>query len=61
MRMLNATKSFFQAHKPGAKPPKDPSIFETGIGDWLLDASALALIALVAGTLIRWGYLAISR
>jgi hypothetical protein len=61
MRMLNATKSFFHAHKPGAKPPEDPSIFETGIGEWLLDAAALALIALVVGTLIRWAYLAISR
>jgi len=46
--MLNATKSFFHAHKPGAKPPEDPSIFETGIGDWLLDAAALALMLLSA-------------
>jgi hypothetical protein len=61
MRMLDATKSFFHAHKPGAKPPEDPSIFETGIGEWLLDAAALALIALVVGTLIRWAYLAVSR
>jgi hypothetical protein len=61
MRMLDATKSFFQAHKPGAKQSEDPSIFDTGIADWLLDAAALALIALVVGTLIRWAYLAISR
>jgi hypothetical protein len=61
MRMLDATKSLFHAHKLGAKSPEDQSIFETGIGDWLLDAAALALIALVVGTIIRWAYLAISR
>jgi hypothetical protein len=61
MRMLDATKSFFHSHKPGARPPKEPSIFESNIGDWLLDAAAVALIALVAGTLIRWAYLAITK
>jgi hypothetical protein len=61
MRMLDATKSFLQSHKLGAKPPKEPSIFDSSVGDWLLDAAALALIALVAGTLLRWAYLAITR
>jgi hypothetical protein len=56
--MLNATKAFLQAHKPGAKQQEDPSIFDSSIGDWLMDAAALALIALVIGTLLRWAYLA---
>jgi hypothetical protein len=59
--MLNATKSFFQTHKFGAKEAKDPSIFDSGIGDWVLDAAAIALIVLVAGTLLRWAYLAVFK
>ena len=61
MRITNAAKSFFHSHKPGSKQHDDPSIFDSSIGDWILDAVAIALIALVAGTLLRWAYLAISR
>jgi hypothetical protein len=61
MRIPNAAKSFFHSHKNDPKQPEDPSIFDSGIGDWILDAVAVALIVLVAGTLVRWAYLAISR
>ena len=61
MRIPNAAKSLFHSHKGGPKQPEDPSIFDSGIGDWILDAVAVALIVLVAGTLLRWAYLAISR
>ena len=61
MRFPNAAKSFFRSHKSHPKQHEDPSIFDSGIADWILDAVALALIALVAGTLLRWAYLAISR
>jgi hypothetical protein len=59
MRITNVAKTFFHSHKP--KEHEDPSIFDSSIGDWILDAVAIALIALVAGTLLRWAYLAISR
>jgi hypothetical protein len=29
------------------------------IGDWLLNLTAIALIALIVGTILRWGYLAV--
>jgi hypothetical protein len=61
MRFPNAAKSFFRSHKDHSKQHEDPSIFDSGMADWILDAVALALIALVAGTLLRWAYLAISR
>ena len=35
MRLLNAAKGLFRGFKPGSKHPD--SIFDTGIGDWLLD------------------------
>jgi hypothetical protein len=61
MRIPSAAKSFFQGHKGGPKQPEAPSIFDSGIGDWVLDLAALALIVLVVGTIIRWAYLAIFR
>jgi hypothetical protein len=61
MRITNAAKSFFHSRKAGSKQHEDPSIFDSGLGDWILDAVAIALIALVAGTLLRWAYVAISR
>jgi hypothetical protein len=57
MRLLNAAKGLFRGFKPGSKHPD--SIFDTGIGDWLLDLAVLALIALVVGNVLRWAYLAI--
>jgi hypothetical protein len=58
MRIADAAKGFFRGHKPG---PKEPSIFDTSISDWLLDLVGLALVVLVVGTLIRWAYVAIVR
>ena len=40
MRITNAAKSFFHSHKPGSKQHDDPSIFDSSIGDWILDAVA---------------------
>jgi hypothetical protein len=59
MRMPNAAKAFFHFHKTGPKQHEEPSIFDSGIGDWVLDLAALALIALVIGTIIRWAYVAV--
>jgi hypothetical protein len=61
MRMTHAAKDFFQGLKKNSKQAESPSIFDTGIGDWILDLAVLALIALVVGTIIRWAYLAIVR
>ena len=41
------------------KQHEAPSIFDSGIGDWLLDLAVLALIALVLGNVLRWAYLAL--
>jgi hypothetical protein len=59
MRLLNAAKGLFRGSKSGSKQPEAPSIFESGIGDWVLDLAVLALIALVIGNVIRWAYLAV--
>lgn len=64
MRVTNAAKGFFRnlkSHASHSKQPEVPSIFDTGIADWILDLAVLALIALVVGTVIRWAYLAIFR
>jgi hypothetical protein len=61
MRMTHAAKDFFQGLKKSSKQSEPPPIFDTGIGDWILDFAVLALIALVVGTIIRWAYLAIVR
>jgi hypothetical protein len=59
MRMPNAAKIFFRGHKHDPTHSEDPSLFDAGIGDWIFDLTAVALIVLVAGTIIRWAYLAI--
>ncbi len=59
MRLLNAAKGLFRGSKPGSKQHEAPSIFDSGIGDWLLDLAVLALIALVLGNVLRWAYLAL--
>jgi hypothetical protein len=57
MRMLHVADRFFHRHKRG---PDDPApLFDSGIGDWLLNLTAIALIALILGTVVRWGYLAV--
>ena len=40
----------------------DAHLFDSGlssVGDWILDLSVLALIALVVGNLLKWAYVAI--
>jgi len=59
MRLLNAAKGLFRGSKGGSKEPEAPSIFDSGIGDWIFDLVVLALIALVLGHVLRWAYLAI--
>ena len=59
MRLLNAAKGLFRGIKSGSKQPEVPSIFDSGMGDWIFDVAVLALIALVVGNVIRWAYLAI--
>src|SRR5712692_8161020 len=48
------------AHR--SKPTDMPSVFDSGmsvVGDWILDLSVLALIALVLGNVMKWAYVAI--
>jgi hypothetical protein len=59
MRLLNAAKGLFRGLKSGSKHSDAPSLFDTSIGDWILDLAVVALIALVVGNVIRWAYLAI--
>lgn len=56
MRMPHVADRLFHRHKPD---PDDPApLFDSGFGDWLLNLTAIALIALIIGTIIRWGYVA---
>jgi hypothetical protein len=59
MRLLDAAKGLFRGHKSGSKQPEMPSIFDSGIGDWILDLVVLALVALVVGNVIKWAYVAV--
>ena len=48
------------AHR--SKQTDVPSVFDSGmsvVGDWILDLSVLALIALVLGNVMKWAYVAI--
>jgi hypothetical protein len=48
------------AHR--SKQSDMPSVFDSGmsvVGDWILDLSVLALIALVLGNVMKWAYVAI--
>ena len=57
MRMPHVADRFFHRHKPD---PNDPApLFDSGIGDWLLNLTAIALIALILGTIARWAYVAL--
>jgi hypothetical protein len=57
MRMPHVADRFFHRHK---HDPDDPApLFDSGIGDWLLNLTAVALIALILGTIARWAYLAV--
>jgi hypothetical protein len=59
MRLRNAAKSLFRGFKGGSKQPEVPSIFDSGMGDWILDLTVLALIVIVVGTVIKWAYIAV--
>ena len=57
MRLLNAAKGLFRGSR--SKESQEPSLFDSGIGDWMLDVAVLALIAVVVGAVVKAGYLAI--
>src|SRR6201985_3584988 len=58
MRMPHVADRFFHRHKPD---PNDPApLFDSGIGDWLLDLTAVAMIALILRTSVRGPYIALS-
>jgi hypothetical protein len=57
MRMPHVADRLFHRHKPD---PDDPApLFDSGIGDRLMALTAIALIALIAGTILRWAYIAL--
>jgi hypothetical protein len=57
MRMPHVADRLFHRHKPD---PNDPApLFDSGIGDWLLNLTAVAMIALILGTIARWAYIAL--
>jgi len=48
-------------HKKTQEPP-DPHLFDSGlsvIGDWILDLAVVAMIAVVAAAVLKWGYVAL--
>ena len=48
------------AHR--SKENDAPHMFDSGlsvVGDWILDLSVVALIALVIGNILKWAYVAI--
>lgn len=59
MRLLNAAKGLYQRFRGGSRQPEAPPLFDSGLGEWILDLAVLALIVLVVGNLIKWAYLAI--
>jgi hypothetical protein len=59
MRLANAARNLFHFHKVDTKEPEDPSLFDSGIGDWIFDLAVVAMIALVIGTVVKWAYTAI--
>ena len=55
--MPHVADRLFHRHKPD---PDDPApLFDSGIGDWLLSFTAVAMIALILGTILRWAYLSL--
>jgi hypothetical protein len=57
MRMPHVADRLFHRQKPG---PDDPApLFDSGIGDWLLNLTAVAMIALILGTILRWAYISL--
>lgn len=65
---LHEFKLFFSKNKgksaQGATDPGEEHLFDSGlssIGNWLLDIAVIAMIAVVAGAILKWAYLAIFR
>ena len=56
MRMPHVADRFFHRHKPDTDDPAP--LFDSGIGDWLLNLTAIAMIALIIGTILRWAFVA---
>jgi hypothetical protein len=71
MRVVDTAKGFFRGFKSvyekvaAHRKPHEHSevpLFDSGlslVGDWILDLAVLALIAVVAGAVIKWAYLAV--
>jgi hypothetical protein len=71
MRLLNAPKFVADevkliygkvAHHKKPIDPTEAPLFDSGlsvVGDWILDFSVIALIAVVAGAVLKWAYLAL--
>jgi hypothetical protein len=73
MRLVNAPKFVADEfklifgkvthHKKTDESPDD-HLFDSGlsvVGDWILDLAVVALVAVVAGAVLKWAYLAIFR
>ena len=48
-------------HKKTQEPP-DAHLFDSGlsvIGDWILNLAVVAMIAVVAGAILKWGYVSL--
>jgi hypothetical protein len=56
MRMPHVADRFF--HRQKADPNDPVPLFDSGVGDWLLRLTAVAMIALLVGTVLRWAYIA---
>jgi len=49
-------------HHKKSSEPSDEHLFDSGlsvVGDWILDLAVIALIAIVAGAVLKWAYLAL--
>ena len=55
--MPHVADRLFHRHKAD---PSDPApLFDSGVGDWLLNLTAVAMIVLIIGTVVRWAYIAL--
>jgi hypothetical protein len=71
MRLLNAPKFVADefkliygkvTHHKKTNEPSEAPLFDSGlsvIGDWILDLAVVALVAVVAGAVLKWAYLAL--
>jgi hypothetical protein len=49
-------------HHKKSSEPSEEHLFDSGlsvVGDWILDLAVVALIAVVAGAVLKWAYLEI--